>query len=261
MDVMIVDDERVARRTLRECCEAEADLKIIGEYADASTALTAIRRRTPHLLFLDVQLETTSGMELARALLPSESPLIVFVTAHDHYAREAFEVSAVDYLLKPFDESRFRSMLTRVRQRQGAQSSAQRETVLAVLIAQLERAARNAGEMRPRLLADKDGHRQMVDVAQIEMVESDRNYVTLHVGNGQFHARSTLQQAEEAMRSQSMLRVSRTCLINMSHVTHVHRTQRGDFVLTLRGGSSASSSQGYRDKVRAHLERLVFGRS
>lgn len=261
MDVMIVDDERVARQTVRECCEAEPDLAVVGEYANAATALTAIRRRAPHLLFLDVQLGATSGMELARMLAPPALPLIVFVTAYDHYAREAFEVSAVDYLIKPFDEQRFRAMLIRVRQRHSAQSVSERETILAALVAQLERASRGGKETRPRLLAEADGHRHMIDVAQIEMLEADRNYVVLRVDNKTFHARTTLQQAAEAMGSQPMLRISRSCIVNINHVCEVNRTLRGDFVLLLRGGARAASSQGYRDKVRAHLEKLTFGRT
>jgi two-component system LytT family response regulator len=260
MDVMIVDDERVARQTVRECCEAEADLTIIGEYANAATALAAIRRRSPHLLFLDVQLGTTSGMDLARSLAPPAMPLIVFVTAYDHYAREAFEVNAVDYLIKPFDEQRFRDMLLRARQRYSTQSVSERETVLTSLIAQLERASQSLKETRPRLLAEADGHRHMIDVAQIEALEADRNYVVLRVENKTFQARTTLQNAAEAMRSQPILRISRSCVVNINHVCEVKRTLRGDYVLLLRGGTTASSSQGFRDKVRARLEQLTLGR-
>jgi two-component system LytT family response regulator len=101
----------------------------------------------------------------------------------------------------------------------------------------------------------------MIDVAQIEMLEADRNYVTLRVDDKTFHARTTLQQAAETMRSQPMLRISRSCLVNINHVCQVNRTLRGDFVLLLRGGTTAASSQGYRDKVRTHLEKLTFGRN
>jgi two-component system LytT family response regulator len=260
MDVMIVDDEPVARQSVRECCEMEPDLTVIGEYANATMALAAIRRRVPHLLFLDVQLGATSGIDLARALAPPALPLIVFVTAYDHYAREAFEVSAVDYLVKPFDEQRFRAMLVRVRQRYTSQSVTERESVLTTLISQLERASRTVHDVRPRLLAEADGHHHMIDVAQIEMLEADRNYVTLRVDNKTYHARTTLQQAAETMRSQPMLRINRSCIVNINHVCQVNRTLRGDFVLLLRDGTTATSSQGYRDKVRAHLEKLTFGK-
>ena len=260
MDVMIVDDERVARSALRECCETESDLVIIGEYATAESALTAIRRRPPHLLFLDIEMATMSGMQLARELNtnPAIMPLIVFVTAHDHYAREAFEVSAIDYLLKPFDEERFRSMLARVRYRYGAENVVDRQGALAALIAQLERATRTAAENRPRLIANAGGRMQLLDVAQIEVVEADRNYVTLRVGKDTFHARTTLRQAEEAMNSQPTLRISRSCLININHVREVNRTPRGDFVLVLNGGATVWSSEGYRDKVRTRLEQLMI---
>jgi two-component system, LytTR family, response regulator len=261
MDVMIVDDEPAARRTLREYCSAEADLTLTGEYADATAALAAIRQRAPHLLFLDIQMDGMSGMQLARSLDPENLPLIVFVTAYDQYALEAFAVSAVDYLLKPFDDERFQAMLTRVRRRHAALSVADRQLALTTLVEHLDRAARAAADMRPRLLADAGGRMQMVDVAQVEVVESDRNYVMLRVGKDTLHARSTLQQAEEALGSQPMLRISRSCLVNINHVREVSRTPRGDFVLVLRGGATVSSSEGYREKVRTHMEGLMIKRS
>jgi two-component system LytT family response regulator len=261
MDIIIVDDERVARETIRECCEAEPDLSIVGEYANAATALAAIRRHCPHLLFLDVQLGASSGIDLARELRGPTLPLIVFVTAYDHYAREAFEVSAIDYLVKPFDEQRFRAMLRRVRDRHSTQTVAEREAQLQNLITQLEQASRSLKESRPRLLAEADGNRHMIDVSQIEMLEADRNYVVLRVDSKTYHARTTLQQAVEAMQSQPMLRINRSCVVNINHVCQVKRTLRGDFVILLKSGTTAESSQGYRDKVRAHLEKLTLGRT
>lgn len=258
MKAFIVDDERVARRALREICEAEPDLEVIGEFSGAADALEAIRRDPPHLVFLDIEMATMSGMQLARALDPAAAPLIVFVTAHDHYAREAFEVSAVDYLLKPFDETRFRAMLARVRQRHGANTSAERRAAVEALLEQLQQATRKAAETRPRILADAGGRMQMIDVAQVEVLEADRNYVRLRVGRESFHARTTLRHAEEAMSSQPMLRMSRSCVVNMNHVREVNRTQRGDFVLVLSGGTTVSSSQGYREKVRKHFDQFVI---
>jgi len=255
---IIVDDERVARRALRECCEAEPDLEVIGEFARAADALQRIRRDPPHLIFLDIEMATMSGMQLARALDPSVAPLIVFVSAHDHYALEAFEVSAVDYLLKPFDETRFRAMLSRVRQRYGAHTATERRAAVDALLEQLQRATRKVAETRPRLLADAGGRMQMIDVAQVELLEAERNYVRLRVGRESFHARTTLRQAEDAMSSQPMLRISRSCVVNVNHVREVNRTPRGDFVLVLSGGTTVSSSQGHRDKVRAHLEQFMI---
>ncbi|HLY52819.1 MAG TPA: LytTR family DNA-binding domain-containing protein, partial [Steroidobacteraceae bacterium] len=247
MNVIIVDDEPAARRTVRECCEREGDLRVVGEFGDSRAALEAIRAQPPHVLFLDIQMDSMNGMALARALDPQTLPLIVFVTAYDHYALEAFEVSAVDYLLKPFDEARFRATAARVRRRREAQSGAERQLALESLLEQLERGARGRAEAQPRVLAEAGSRMHMLDVAQVEVVEADRNYVRLTVGRETFHARSTLQQADKSLRTQPMLRISRSCLVNMSHVREVSRTPRGDFILVVAGGTTVTSSEGFRD--------------
>lgn len=254
MDVIIVDDEPAARRTLRECCAADPQLRVIGEFGDGRAALEAIRERPPQLLFLDIQMDTMNGIEVARRLDPATLPAIVFVTAYDQYALEAFEVNATDYLLKPFDEERFRRTLERVRRRQDAAPG--RQVALDAVLSQLERLARPVHDRRPRLLAEANGALHMLDVERIELVESDRNYVKIRVGREVFHARSTLAQAEQALAGQPMLRISRSCLVNMDHVGEISRTPRGDFIFVLAGGATVTSSEGFRDKVRAHLEQL-----
>jgi two-component system, LytTR family, response regulator len=259
LDVIIVDDEPTARRTLRECCAREPDLRIIGEYGDSRAALDAIRSQPPQLLFLDIQIDSLSGMAIARSLDPRTLPLIVFVTAYDQYALEAFEVSAVDYLLKPFDDDRFRKTLERVRKRREAESMAEREMALSSVLAQIERSVRAPLESRPRILAESGSRMHMLDVAQIELLEADRNYVKLTVGREVFVARSTLQSAEKSVQSQPMLRISRSCVVNTNHIREISRTPRGDFILVLSGGATVTSSEGYRDVVRDYLERLKIG--
>ena len=255
MDVIIVDDEPAARRTVRECCEREGDFNVVGEFGDSRAALEAIRSRPPQVLFLDIQMDSLTGMALARALDAANLPLIVFVTAYDHYALEAFEVCAVDYLLKPFDDARFKATAERVRRRQAGQDGSERRHALESLLEQLERGAR-AREAHPRVLAEAGSRMHMLDVSQVEVLEADRNYVRLIIGRESFHARSTLQQAERSFQSQPMLRISRSCLVNMSHVREVSRTPRGDFILVVSGGTTVTSSEGFRDPVRQYLERL-----
>src|ERR1700741_5127698 len=154
LDVIIVDDEPAARRTLRECCIREPDLRIIGEYGDSRSALEGIRSQPPHLLFLDIQIDSLNGVGIARSLDPMTLPLIVFVTAYDQYALEAFEVSAVDYLLKPFDDDRFRKTIERVRRRKAAEGIGERQASLSAVLAQIERSVRGQPESRPRILAE-----------------------------------------------------------------------------------------------------------
>lgn len=255
LEVVIVDDELAGRRTLRDCCAREPDLKVVGEYGDSRAALEAIRARPPHVLFLDVQMDSLDGVSLARSLDPGSLPLIVFVTAYDQYALEAFDVSAVDYLLKPFDDDRFRRTLERVRRRREAETASQRQEALAAVLERIERGTA-AVEVRPRVLAEAGSRMHMLDVTQIEMAEADRNYVKLIIGRDTFQARSTLQQAEKTLQSQPMLRISRSCLVNMNHVREVSRTPRGDFILVLAGGATVTSSEGFREAVRQHLDRL-----
>jgi two-component system, LytTR family, response regulator len=256
VNVIIVDDEQAGRRVLREFCEAESDLKVIGEYGDGETALKEIRDKRPQLLFLDIQMDPLNGIELARALEPEHLPSLVFVTAYDAYALEAFEVCAVDYLLKPFDQDRFRKTLARVRPKHIQNGADERQALLAGLLAQLERGTRALPEERPRLLAELNGKLHVIDVTQVEMIEADRNYVTIRVGRDSYYARSTLSHAEQALKSQPMLRISRSCLVNMNYLREVNRTLRGDFILVLAGGATVTSSEGFRAKVKDYLSSL-----
>ncbi len=259
LDVIIVDDEPTARRTLRECCIREPDLRIVGEYGESTSALEAIRTRPPHLLFLDIQIDSLTGVGIARALDPKTLPLIVFVTAYHQYALEAFEVSAVDYLLKPFDDDRFHRTIERVRRRREAESLAERQSALSNVLAQIERSVRTSAEARPRILAESGSRMHMLDVAHVELLEADRNYVRLTVGREVFLARSTLQSAEKSLQSQPMLRISRSCVVNTNHIREISRTPRGDFILVLAGGTTVTSSEGSRDVVRQYLDGLKIG--
>ena len=132
----------------------------------------------------------------------------------------------------------------------------ERQALLAGLLAQLERGARAAPEERPRLLAEFNGHLHVIDATQVELIEADRNYVVIRVGRDSYHARSTLSQAEQALRSQPMLRISRSCLVNINYLREVNRTLRGDFILVLAGGATVTSSEGFRSKVKEYLGTL-----
>ena len=255
MNVIIVDDELAGRRTLREFCEAESDLRVVAEYGDGIAALEAIHALQPQLVFLDIQMDPLNGIDLARALDSSRLPSLVFVTAYDTYALEAFEVCAVDYLLKPFDQQRFRRTLDRVRPRHAATGADERQALLASLLERLERGARDTAQ-RPRLLAERDGRWHVLDAARVEMIEADRNYVAIRVGQETYYARSTLSHAELALRGQPMLRISRSCLVNIDYLKELNRTLRGDFIFVLSGGATVTSSEGFRSKVKEYLSSL-----
>lgn len=256
LEVIIVDDEAAACRTLREYCALEPDLRVIGEYADGRAALSAIRQCSPDVIFLDVKMESMDGISLVRSLGMRSQPMIVFVTAYDHYAVEAFELSAVDYLQKPFDRRRFKQTLSRVRWHKQAGTVHQREEVLEDLIGRIERARHARRDARPRVLVGMGSSQHMLDVDLIESAAAHRNYVRLTVGRKIYPVRSTLQQMESALRTLPMLRVSRSCLVNVNHVQEISRTPRGDLILVLSGGTTVTSSEGFRETVRRHVDRF-----
>jgi len=249
---LIADDEPHLAAYLRErLAVIWPDLHIVAIAGDGPEALRLIDAHDPDVLFLDIRMPGLTGLEVARRVAAGVH--VVFVTAYDAYALEAFEVSAVDYLLKPFDQERFRKTLARVRPRHAQSGAEERQALLAGLLAQLERGVRPKPEERGRLLAEFNGKLHVIDVAQVEMIEADRNYVSIRVGRETYHARSTLSEAEQALRSQPMLRISRSCLVNMNYLREVNRTLRGDFILVLAGGATVTSSEGYRAKVRDYL--------
>jgi two-component system LytT family response regulator len=259
LSVVIVDDEPAARRTLRECCERDACLQVVGEYGESRTALQAIRATPPDILLLDIQMRSLSGIALARALDPMTLPLIVFVTAYHRYALDAFEVSAVDYVVKPFDENRLRQALRRVRRRHDAETLQQRHRALSGMLEKLERNAQTLRNAPHRIVAELAGRMHVLAVPQIEMVEADRNYVRLTVGRDAYSARSTLLQAEEFLVAQPMLKMSRSCLVNLNHVREISRTHRGDAIVLLAGGKTVTSSERFREAVRQQLEQMQIG--
>lgn len=256
MNVVIVDDEPAGLRALRESCAAYPDLAVVAEFGDPRKALESVREQRPDLLFLDIRMATMNGLELARSLNSKTLPIIVFVTAFDEYALEAIELSAIDYLLKPFDEERFATTLERVRRRYREESVAEREATLLKLLGRLEQSQTPQSAERRRILAESGGSFHMLDVARIELVEASRNYVKITVGRSTYHARSTLQQAEQALKAEPIVRVSRSSLVNTNHLREIHKTPRGDFILVLSGGTTVTSSEGYRDRVRRYLDSL-----
>ena len=220
------------------------------------TALAEIRAKRPQLLFLDIQMDPMNGIELARALAPQELPSLVFVTAYDTYALEAFEVCAVDYLLKPFDQERFRKTLARVRPRHARGRRRRAPGAARGLLAQLERGAREQPEERPRLLAEFNGRLHVIDVTQVEMIEADRNYVTIRVG-----ARKLPRAQHPAPGGAGVALAADAAhqpLLPGEHELsqEVNRTLRGDFILVLAGGATVTSSEGFRAKVKEYLGTL-----
>jgi two-component system, LytTR family, response regulator len=241
--VLLADDEAPARRKLARFLEEQPDVEIVGQAANGIDAVDLIAMTDPDVVFLDIHMPDLDGLGVAEAMLARERPpRIVFVTAHDRYAVKAFEVSALDYLLKPYDRERFERALERTRRALEAEPAGGER--LAELLAQVRKEERYAR----RLLVSGEGRSSFVPVRDIHRVESDGNNVTIYCRLGTFSLRSTLESLESRLDPEQFVRVHRSHLINIDEIGEVHPWFHGDYKLKLRDGSELTWSRRYAAK-------------
>jgi len=242
---LIVDDEPLARERLTELLRPEPELELIGECADGVTAVAQIRQLAPDLVFLDVQMPELDGFGVLTQLEEERRPAVVFVTAYDHYALKAFEVHAVDYLLKPFDRERFQTALQRALQRLRGHDSADLTRRLSALLSDLKPEARPTD----RIAVKGDGRVVLVKLDDLDWVEAADNYVVLHAGNESHMLRETLTNLEGRLPAAKFLRISRSAIINVERIKELQPLFHGEYVVVLRNGAKVTLSRGYRDKL------------
>lgn len=253
--VLIVDDEPIARRTLEKLITAAGDLELVGQCRHGEEAVQAIAERRPDLVFLDVEMRNLSGFEVIERIGAEHMPLVIFVTAFDRYALQAFDVNAVDYLLKPFDEGRFRTALDRARQRLSGGLTPVLRRVIGESLRAAVADAYNGGATAPlkRIAANRDGRLVFVDTADIQCIEARGNYVVLHAGQGSYLMRATLQQILAMLEGAEFLRIHRSIVVNGAHVREMERQPSGEYALTLANGQKYTSSVGYRQGVLDYI--------
>ncbi|MET0858141.1 MAG: response regulator [Telluria sp.] len=246
MRVLIVDDERPARDKLRRMLEQEDGIDAIDEARDGVEALERIARFRPDALFLDIQMPEVSGLELA-ASLPPPAPLIVFVTAYDQYAIAAFDASAIDYLLKPYDQARLQRALQRLRERLRAPAA--------------DCALPSLGAIHPlrQLLLSERGVTRVVRVEQIGWIETADNYVVLHCAAEQPLMRQTLAGLLDQLGA-GFMRCHRRAGVQLAWIERVEALDKGDCELVLRGGARVPCSRQYRVAVMERLTARSHGR-
>lgn len=231
--VLIADDERPARVRIRALLEGEADLAIVAETSDGVGTVEAVSKHRPDLLFLDVQMPGLDGFGVLEALAPEAMPAVVFTTAHDEHAVRAFEVSALDYLLKPFKESRFRRALERARAHLRARREAEPDPRLAALFAHL-RAGQGGG---PRLLVKLPDRIFFLRADQIDHIESAGNYAVVHSGAERHVVRETMAALERRLLGAGFLRLSRSVLANLHRVRELQPAGASEYCAVMRGGA------------------------
>ncbi len=250
---LLVDDEAPARSRLRHLLKTEAGFEVAGEAANGRTAVETLRRGAVDLVFLDVQMPGLTGLEVCAEIGPDLMPAVVFVTAYDRFALQAFEVHAFDYLLKPIDPERFRRTLQVVRARLRGESSpaAARTPGLQALLGELRR----GGRRLERLALKVDGKIVFVRTAEIEWLEAEGNYVKAHVGTASHLFRETLSALEQDLSPEQFLRISRSVLVNLDAVKELQPLFYGDYSVILRNGHELTLSRHYRDRVERLLQR------
>ena len=249
--VLIVDDEPLARGIIREMLQAHADIEIIGECSNGIEALTAIEERSPHLVFLDVQMPEMDGFGVLEAAGPVHLPAIIFVTAHDRYAVRAFEIHALDYLLKPFDEQRFNEALQRAK----SQIAQQTEGHLNQQVKDLLEHMRANSVYLERLMIKIGGRVVFVKTEQIDWVDAEGNYARLHVGKEEYVIRQTVGSLEGQLDPKTFLRIHRSTIVNIDRVQELRPYFQGEHYVILRDGTQLTLSRRYQKRLQELLGR------
>ncbi len=231
---IIVDDEPLAREGIRTFLAEEPDVEIVGECADGASAVRAVEQSRPDLLFLDVQMPRLDGFDVLEAIAPELAPLVIFTTAHDAHAIRAFEVNALDYLLKPFKQSRFKTALQRAREQLAGRSATGGDPSLASLLASLRVPARRA----PRILVKSPEHILFLKAEEIDHIEAAGNYLVLHAGQSRHIIRDTMAAMEARLDAAGFMRVSRSAMVNLNRIAQLEPLLApGEFRVILKSGA------------------------
>ncbi|WP_291160244.1 LytR/AlgR family response regulator transcription factor [Gemmatimonas sp. UBA7669] len=280
MRVLIVDDEALARQRVRRLLQNEADVEVVGEAETGREAVAMIRELQPDLVCLDVQMPGLDGFGVLEELDGGPVPMVLFITAYDEHAQRAFDVHAVDYVLKPVDADRFRAAFDKARKQRANAVAAERlgellETVrrladgsaasagaadLAAGLAAGAAAGSAAavpgagnGRYASRILVKQDGRMFFVKTTEIDWIEADRNYVRLHVGKTAHTIRERISHLEETLDPRLFARIHRSTIVNLNRVREMQQWFSGDYVVILEDGTRLRLSRHYRDRVEKQV--------
>ncbi|HEX3746162.1 MAG TPA: LytTR family DNA-binding domain-containing protein [Bryobacteraceae bacterium] len=247
LTVLLVDDEPLAREGLRILLARDPDIGAIYDAKNGQEAVTTIRERRPDLVFLDVQMPEMDGFAAVREIGADSMPAVVFVTAHDKYAIDAFEINAIDYLLKPVTEERFAKALARVKARlqvAGGEGASRQILSLLASIASPTRYLK-------RLAVRTAGRTVLVDAASIEWIEAAENYVELHTAAGNHLLHVTMNAVEKSLDPALFLRIHRSVIVNINGIRELQPVMHGEYAITLANGVRLQSGRNYSERLKA----------
>ena len=251
LNVLIVDDESLARDTVRLLLEDESDIRIVGEAADGPGAVEAIRTHAPDLVFLDVQMPGLTGLEVVSEVGADRMPPVVFVTAYDEYAVKAFETSAIDYLVKPFSDDRFEAALDRARKQLQQLRRADLESRLRQLLSETKTPT-SSGQGQ-RFIVKERGSIRFVEAAEVDWVEAAGDYVILHSGDEKSMIRETMTGMEKKLPSDHFVRIHRSTIVCIDAIREIKPYFHGDYIVYLKDGQELKLSRRYWTNVEEVL--------
>jgi two-component system LytT family response regulator len=245
---LIVDDEPLARQRIALLLKEEPDIQLLGECGSGGEALAVMQRDSPDLLFLDVQMPEMDGFALLSEIPSEKLPTVIFVTAFDQHALKAFEVQALDYLLKPFTTARFRETVQRARERLTAQP---KDDSLAKAIMALTGRSPSGNNYLTRLAVKTPGRIVFIKTAQIICIESAGNYVAALVGKETHIVRDTINALEEKLDPEKFLRISRSAIVNLDGIKELLPSAQGQHTVVLHNGKRLTMTRGLREVEKA----------
>jgi two-component system, LytTR family, response regulator len=244
---LLVDDEPLARAGLRVLLARDPDVSDIHEARNGKEAVEIIRRVHPGLVFLDVQMPEMDGFEVVHEVGAAQMPTVIFVTAHDKYAIQAFEINAIDYLLKPVTEERFSKALARAK---SSLNSRPADGTNLQILSLLETIAAPRRSLK-RLAVRSAGKTLFVDIEDIDWIEAAENYVQLHVGRAEHLLHVTMNALEKQLDPELFLRIHRSVIVNVTRIKELQPVMHGEYVITLANGLRLQSGRMYNEKLKA----------
>lgn len=251
---LIIDDEILARDVIRTFLETDRTVEVVDEACNGNEAVIKILQHRPDLIFLDIQMPEFDGFEVLKEIWSHHQPFVVFTTAFDRYALRAFEVNAIDYLLKPFDEIRFHQALGRIKERLSVQAQPRMEALVNRLISQ--QASEPTENYLKRILVKESGRMFLVKTEDITHFDADGNYITLHVSNKQYTIYESLSSLEPRLNQQDFIRVSRSYIINVNYISELESYFNGEYIVHLTTGEKIKCTRGYRENMREFLSKM-----
>ncbi|CCH53835.1 Sensory transduction protein lytT [Fibrisoma limi BUZ 3] len=246
---LLIDDELSAREVLQVYLQAEPSVVVTGEAANGTEAVRMILQQRPDLIFLDIQMPELDGFDVLREIWAYHKPVVVFTTAYDQYALKAFEVNAVDYLLKPFNDLRFYQALERAKEWLRRQSQPSVDALLGQLNT-VAVPADSAAYLR-RMLVKENGRMFFVDTGEIRYFDAEGNYITLHTSRNRYTIYDSLTNLETQLDPLDFVRIHRSYIINVNYIKEVETHYNGDYVVRLQSGEVLKWTRNYRDNLKA----------